>query len=99
MPSSAGKYKFGGKTSYDVDIRPLLVMRSILWASGYDVDRTDQTSLGQLSGRVQQAYKHAVPRFFFPEHGTRYPHSLPTRRSSDLRRGVARGRPRCGAPV
>src|SRR5436305_14925429 len=27
---------FGGKTSYDADNRPLLVMRSNLWASGYD---------------------------------------------------------------
>src|SRR5262245_32930584 len=36
---------FGGKTSYDADNRPLLVMRSNLWASGYDVDGTDQTSL------------------------------------------------------
>src|SRR5699024_10093499 len=32
---------FGGKTSYDADFRPLLVMRSNLWASGYDVDATD----------------------------------------------------------
>ncbi len=56
---------FGGKTSYDADNRPLLVMRSNLWASGYDVDGTDQTSLGQFSGRVQQTYKHSVPRFFF----------------------------------
>src|SRR4051812_49707452 len=53
---------FGGKTSYDADNRPLLVMRSNLWASGYDVDGTDQTSLGQFSGRVQQTYKHSVPR-------------------------------------
>src|SRR5437870_2173102 len=49
-------------TSYDADNRPLLVMRSNLWASGYDVDGTDQTSLGQFSGRVQQTYKHSVPR-------------------------------------
>src|SRR5437870_8121538 len=54
---------FGGKTSYDADNRPLIVMRSNLWASGYDVDGTDQTSLGQFSGRVQQTYKHSVPRF------------------------------------
>src|SRR5207248_1062796 len=44
---------FGGKTSYDADNRPLLVMRSNLWASGYDVDGTDQTSLGQFSGRTE----------------------------------------------
>src|SRR5205809_7185113 len=63
---------FGGKTSYDADNRPLLVMRSNLWASGYAVDGTDQTSLGQFSGRVQQTYKHSVPRFFVPEHGTMF---------------------------
>src|SRR5690349_22265097 len=38
-----------GKTSYDAAKRPLLVMRSNLWASGYDVDGTDQPSLGQVS--------------------------------------------------
>src|SRR5438105_7937058 len=59
-------------TSYVADNRPLLVMRSKLWASGYDVDGTDQTSLGQFSGRVQQTYKHSVPRFFVPEHGTMF---------------------------
>src|SRR5437773_8306897 len=63
---------FRSKTSYDADNRPLLVMRSNLWASGYDVDGTDQTSLGQFSGRVQQTYKHSVPRFFVPEHGTMF---------------------------
>src|SRR5687767_8049785 len=63
---------FGGKSCYDADNRPLLVMRSNLWASGYDVDGTDQTSLGQFSGRVQQTYKHSVPRFFVPEHGTMF---------------------------
>src|SRR5439155_6432205 len=62
----------GGKTSYDGDNRPLLVMRYNLWASGYDVDGTDQTSLGQFSGRVQQTYKHSVPRLFVPEHGTMF---------------------------
>src|SRR2546425_1015774 len=62
----------GGKPSYDADSRPLLVMRSNLWASGYDVVGTDQTSLGQFSGRVQQTYKHSVPRFFVPEHGTMF---------------------------
>src|SRR2546427_13130820 len=63
---------FGGKTSYDADNRPLLVMRSNFWASVYDVDGTDQTSLGQFSGRVQQTHKHSVPRFFVPEHGTMF---------------------------
>src|SRR5439155_23983914 len=39
---------FGGKTSYDADNRPLLVMRSNLWASGYDVDGTE---IGRASCR------------------------------------------------
>src|SRR5436305_11836557 len=47
-------------------------MRSNLWASGYDVDGTDQTSLGQFSGGVQQTYKHSVPRFFVHVHGTMF---------------------------
>ncbi|QBQ83335.1 MAG: major capsid protein [Microviridae sp.] len=60
---------FGGSTPYDADKRPHFLMRSEFWASGYDVDGTDQTSLGQFSGRVQQAFTHKVPRFFVPEHG------------------------------
>src|SRR2546429_357107 len=51
---------------------PLLVMRSNLCASVYDVDGTDQTSLGQFSVRVQQTYTHSVPRFLVPEHGTMF---------------------------
>src|SRR5690349_23725793 len=47
-------------------------MRCRLSASGYDVDGTCQTSLGQFSGRVQQTYKHSVPRFFVPERGTMF---------------------------
>src|SRR5215470_4803490 len=63
---------FGGKTSYDADNRPLLVMRSNLWSSGYYVNVTDQTSLSQFSGSVQQTYKHSVPRFFVPKNGTMF---------------------------
>src|SRR5688500_19764696 len=57
---------------YESDIVRYIVMRSMLWASCYDVDVTDQTSLGQFSGRVQQTYIHSVPRFFVPEHGTMF---------------------------
>src|SRR2546428_13226050 len=45
---------FGGKRSYDADNRALFVMRSHLWPYGYDVDCTDQRSLVQVSGRLQQ---------------------------------------------
>src|SRR5256885_441318 len=61
---------FGGKNSYDSDNRPLLIMRSNLCASGYDVDGTEQPSLGQFYVRCQQTYKHSVPRIFVPRHGT-----------------------------
>ncbi|MGL4755682.1 MAG: major capsid protein [Aeromonadaceae bacterium] len=60
---------FGGSTHYDADQRPHMLMRSEFWASGYDVDGTDSQSLGQFSGRVQQAMNHRVPRFYVPEHG------------------------------
>src|SRR5262249_14778051 len=67
---------FGGKSAYDADNRPLLVMRSNLWASGDDVNEADQTSLDQFSRRVEQTYKHPVPRFFVPEHGTMFTPAL-----------------------
>lgn len=60
---------FGGYANPDVDERPKLLMHSEFWASGYDVDGTDQATLGQFSGRVQQSFKHKVPRFYVPEHG------------------------------
>src|SRR5437868_15057158 len=58
---------FGGKTSYDVYNRPLLVMRSNLWASGYDVHVTDQTTLGHSAGRVQQTYNYSFSRYCLPD--------------------------------
>src|SRR5438132_12626391 len=49
--------------------------------------KTDQTSLGQFSGRVQQTYKHSVPRFFVPEHGTMFTLALVRFRSEERRVG------------
>src|SRR5690554_8212425 len=63
---------FGGKTSYDADSRPLLVMRSKLRTSGEEVYGTDQTSLGQISGRALTKYRNSVVRFFAPECSTYY---------------------------
>lgn len=60
---------FGGSTTIDADQRPRLLMHTKFWSSGYDVDGTDQTSLGQFSGRVQQSFQHRVPRWYCPEHG------------------------------
>src|SRR5207244_1078112 len=58
-----------------ISSKSLMRLSICLWKpsiDGYDVDGTDQTSLGQFSGRVQQTYKHSVPRFFVPEHGTMF---------------------------
>src|SRR5437763_13348608 len=71
--------------------RSQLFPYTTLFRSGYDVDGTDQTSLGQFSGRVQQTYKHSVPRFFVPEHGTMFIGLLNTTR--DRKSGSA-GMPR-----
>src|SRR5690625_3641661 len=53
-------------------MQPLLVTCSIVWASGSDGDGTEHTSIDKHAGRVQQTYKHSVPRFFVPEHGTMF---------------------------
>src|SRR5438876_11027937 len=58
---------FKQKTAYEIGLG---IPYTTLFRS--DVDGTDQTSLGQFSGRVQQTYKHSVPRFFVPEHGTMF---------------------------
>src|SRR5256884_7633964 len=47
-------------------------MRSNLMASCYVVAATDQPSLGHVSCRVHQTYRHSVPRLFVPEHGTMF---------------------------
>src|SRR5207248_8862527 len=44
---------FGGKTSYDADNRPLLVMRSNLWASGYDVDEIGRAVQQECRDRLR----------------------------------------------
>src|SRR5262249_60357700 len=60
------------KDTATTEIYTLSLHDALPISSGYDVDGTDQTSLGQFSGRVQQTYKHSVPRFFVPEHGTMF---------------------------
>jgi hypothetical protein len=60
----------GGWTTFDADTRPKMLLRSTFWASGYDVDGTSEVSLGQHSGRVVQPFRHRVPRWNVPEHGT-----------------------------
>src|SRR5262249_56577985 len=95
-PPTSSSFSYTTLFRSDADNRPLLVMRSNLWASGYDVDGTDQTSLGQFSGRVQQTYKHSVPRFFVPEHGTMFTLALEHDQKTGLtdRKSGSAGMPR-----
>src|SRR5438270_8498160 len=50
---------FKQKTAYEIGL-------------GIPAEPLFRSSLGQFSGRVQQTYKHSVPRFFVPEHGTMF---------------------------
>lgn len=59
----------GGDAPIDTDQRPELIHRTELWCSGYDVNGTDSTSMGQFSGRTQQTFNHKVNRYFCREHG------------------------------
>src|SRR5436305_10971769 len=61
-----GIFFFSSRRRHTRSVSAFLLNRSS------DLDGTDQTSLGQFSGRVQQTYKHSVPRFFVPEHGTMF---------------------------
>src|SRR5207237_10434896 len=56
---------FGGKTSYDADNRPLLVMRSNLWAFGFDVDVAYYQSLDMFCVRFQITYIYSDNVFLF----------------------------------
>ena len=53
----------------DADERPELLMRNTLHLSGYDVDGTDDASLGSYSGKASSLLKFGVPRRYFSEHG------------------------------
>src|SRR5947209_11595465 len=67
-PHITSFFFFSSRRRHTRSVSAFLLNRS----SDLDVDGTDQTSLGQFSGRVQQTYKHSVPRFFVPEHGTMF---------------------------
>src|SRR5260370_1173661 len=67
MALSSRKYSyfFSSRRRHTISVSAFLLNRSS------DL-KTGLTSLGQFSGRVQQTYKHSVPRFFVPEHGTMF---------------------------
>ena len=61
---------FGSKVNIDADERPELCYRTGFWMSGYDVDGTDDASLGTYSGKGVAVGGMRMPRKFFREHGT-----------------------------
>jgi len=64
------KTVFGSGVNTDADERPTLIMRKTSFMSGYDVDGTDDASLGSYSGKSSSVAQLRVPRRYCPEHGT-----------------------------
>ncbi len=61
---------FGSGVNTDADERPTLIMRKTQFMSGYDVDGTDDATLGSYSGKSSARCQIRVPRRYCPEHGT-----------------------------
>ena len=55
--------------SVDVDQRPEMIFSSKNFLSGYDVDGTDQASLGDYVGKSSGMFNFRVPPRYFNEHG------------------------------
>lgn len=64
------KHSWGTTVNIDADKRPELIMRTRQWLSGYDVDGTDDATLGLYSGKAATVANLKFPRKFFPEHGS-----------------------------
>jgi hypothetical protein len=64
------EHGWGGRANPDSDERPYLLMRNGGWLSGYDVDGTDDASLGSFAGKSAGVHGMRVPRRYFGEHGT-----------------------------
>lgn len=64
------KHSWKSGVNTDADKRPTLLMRNTSWLSGYDVDGTDDATLGTYAGKAQSIANLRMPMRFFPEHGT-----------------------------
>lgn len=60
---------WGGSASTDADERPTLLMRKTSTLSGYDVDGTDDASLGSFSGKSAAMLGMRMPPKLMSEHG------------------------------
>jgi hypothetical protein len=61
--------QFGSEISVDQEEKPTLLWHDRKYMSGYDVDGTDDVTLGQYSGKSVMPVQVKVPWKFFPEHG------------------------------
>ena len=61
---------YGTSVNIDADERPELCYRKSFWLSGYDVDGTDQSSLGTFAGKSAISAACDIPPKYFNEHGT-----------------------------
>lgn len=61
--------QWGGGANADADERPYLIMHNESSLSGYDVDGTDDASLGSYSGKSAGIVRTQAPKRFFGEHG------------------------------
>ena len=68
---------FGSTVNTDADERPTLLGRQSFWLSGYDVDGTDDASLGSYSGKSAGVGRISMRRKFFSEHGALWVMCLP----------------------
>lgn len=59
---------WGGNMSADADERPILLGRSTQWMSGYDVNGTAETTLGDFKGKADTICGLHIPMKFCPEH-------------------------------
>ncbi len=58
-----------GTVNTDADERPTLLYQQTSWLSGYDVDGTDDATLGQYAGKAQGMASFNQPAKRFKEHG------------------------------
>ena len=62
---------WGGHASTDgIDKRPTMLDQHTQWMSGYDVDGTDDATLGSYAGKAFSETRWHMRRMVFPEHGS-----------------------------
>lgn len=62
--------KWGTYVNTDADERPTLLMRKTEWMSGYDIDATNTSGLGDSIGKAISINSMNMPTKHFSEHGT-----------------------------